>query len=50
MWKRRGKRAVRRLPGVQFCDSCGSVCDAACRAAAVQVDTRDRVALVVPVR
>lgn len=30
--KVRARSAARRLDGVQFCDSCAQVCDAACRA------------------
>jgi hypothetical protein len=28
----RARRAARSLAGVEFCDSCAQVCDAACRA------------------
>ncbi len=38
----RSKRARRRLAMVEFCDRCGSVCDARCRAERLRDQTRAR--------
>ena len=34
------RRRARQLAGVSFCDACGSVCDARCRANAVADQAR----------
>lgn len=39
----RGRIARRRLETVAFCDSCGRVCDAACRSKAQRDTVREQV-------
>jgi hypothetical protein len=42
MRERLRKRRTRRAAAVQFCDSCGSVCDAACRSEAAREAPRQQ--------
>ncbi|MDF4251227.1 hypothetical protein [Streptomyces sp. WMMB303] len=46
----RARRCARHLAGVEFCDSCTQVCDAACRAEARRRSAQAAVLAPLPLR